>query len=113
MGGADILTALDAVLRERRGADPQGSYVAGLYAKGLNKILEKVGEEATEVIIAGKDNEAGGNAGELVGEVADLWFHTLVLLAAQDCSSRDVLDRLDERFGLSGHAEKAARKPHT
>lgn len=113
MGDNDILAALDGVLRERRDADPGSSYVASLYAKGLNRILEKVGEEATEVIIAGKDNETGAGADDLVGEVADLWFHTLVLLAAQDCSSRDVLNCLDERFGLSGHAEKAARRPHT
>jgi phosphoribosyl-ATP pyrophosphohydrolase len=113
MGNNDILAALDSVLQERRDADPERSYVASLYAKGLNRILEKVGEEATEVIIAGKDNEDGTSADDLVGEVADLWFHTLVLLAAQDCSYRDVLDRLDERFGLSGHAEKAARRPNT
>ena len=113
MGSDDILAALDSVLCERRDADPERSYVASLYAKGLNRMLEKVGEEATEVILAGKDNADGTRAGDLVGEVADLWFHTLVLLAAQGCSSRDVLDRLDERFGLSGHAEKAARRTHT
>lgn len=107
---ADILTALDAVLAERRGADPASSYVANLYDRGLNRILEKIGEEATEVVIAGKDNADGSASRELVGEVADLWFHTLVLLAAQDLSSADVLARLEERFGLSGHAEKAARK---
>ena len=109
-----ILEALDTVLRERRDADATESYVASLYAKGLNKILEKVGEEATEVILAAKDNSGepgpgGAGADALVGEVADLWFHTLVLLAQQGLSSRDVLERLDDRFGLSGHAEKAAR----
>lgn len=108
--GADILAALDAVLAERRGADPESSYVASLYHRGLNRILEKIGEEATEVVIAGKDNADGTASRELVGEVADLWFHTLVLLAAQDLSSTDVTACLEERFGLSGHVEKAARK---
>lgn len=105
----DTLAALDAVLSSRRDADPESSYVASLYARGLNRILEKIGEEATEVVIAGKDNADGSTAQALVGEVADLWFHTLVLLAAQDLSSADVLACLEERFGLSGHAEKAAR----
>lgn len=113
-----ILEALDAVLRERRDADATESYVASLYAKGLNKILEKVGEEATEVILAAKDNTGGREAegtgaDALIGEVADLWFHTLVLLAQQGLSSQDVLDCLDTRFGLSGHAEKAARDVNT
>jgi phosphoribosyl-ATP pyrophosphohydrolase len=114
----DILAALDEVLAERRSADPDESYVASLYAAGLNRILEKVGEEATEVILAAKDNDGPGAAGEvagatarasLVGEVADLWFHTLVMLNAQGISSSEVLACLDERFGLSGHEEKASR----
>ncbi|MEE4278643.1 MAG: phosphoribosyl-ATP diphosphatase [Halieaceae bacterium] len=110
-----ILDALDAVLRERRTADADGSYVASLYARGLNRILEKVGEEATEVIIAAKDSAGGAcdRRDALVGEVADLWFHTLVLLASQDLSSRDVLDCLASRFGLSGHEEKASRSRPT
>jgi len=105
----DILERLDHVLRERRGADAQQSYVASLYARGLNKILEKVGEEAVEVILAARDNEQGQASEALVGEVADLWFHSLVLLAQQDLSSRQVLDCLAERFGLPGHEEKARR----
>jgi phosphoribosyl-ATP pyrophosphohydrolase len=105
----DTLTSLDRVLRDRRGADPASSYVAGLYAAGLNKMLEKVGEEATEVLLAAKDNADGQGASALVGEVADLWFHTLVLLAAQDLSSQDVIEELAGRFGLSGLEEKAAR----
>lgn len=109
----DLLAALDRVLDERRGAAPDESYVASLYAAGLNRILEKVGEEATEVLLAAKDNETGAAADALVGEVADLWFHTLVLLSAQGLSSAEVLARLDDRFGLSGHAEKAARTPNT
>jgi phosphoribosyl-ATP pyrophosphohydrolase len=113
-----VLEALDAVLKERRNADPESSYVASLYARGLNRILEKVGEEATEVIIAAKDAQGGHRSGgdekdALAGEVADLWFHTLVLLASQDLSSREVLDCLASRFGLSGHEEKASRGPQT
>ena len=115
----DILAALDEVLTERRSADPGRSYVASLYAAGLNRILQKVGEEATEVILAAKDHAAHDSGGDgdgeagtrasLVGEVADLWFHTLVMLSEQGLSSAEVLACLDERFGLSGHAEKASR----
>ena len=105
----DILSALDGILAERRNADPDASYVASLYAAGLNRILEKIGEEATEVVLAGKDNADGGASEALVGEVADLWFHTLVLLSEQNLSSREVRDCLAERFGLSGLEEKAAR----
>lgn len=119
-----ILQQLDAVLAERKTADADSSYVASLYAKGLNKILEKVGEEATESIIAAKDlayyNAADTDAAtasitaardELIYEVADVWFHTLVGLAWFDIESDAVLDELARRFGLSGIAEKAARKP--
>ncbi len=106
---SELLAALDDVLRERKTMEASESYVASLYAKGLNKILEKVGEEATEVILAAKDNEEGKQAEALVGEVADLWFHTLVLLCQQGLSSEDVLKCLGERFGVSGHAEKASR----
>lgn len=108
----EILAQLTQVLRERQGADPEASYVASLYAKGLNKILEKVGEEATEVIIAAKDHnseQSAANRQALAGEVADLWFHTLVLLVQQDVDPDQVLNTLSERFGLSGHKEKAQR----
>lgn len=108
----EILAQLTEVLRERQGADPKDSYVASLYAKGLNKILEKVGEEASEVIIAAKDHDAEQSAAkrqDLAGEVADLWFHTLVLLVQQDIEPDEVLNTLSERFGLSGHTEKAQR----
>ena len=105
----DVLSALDKVLEERKSASGQGSYVASLYEKGLNKILEKIGEEATEVIIAAKDCEETDNRDALLGEVADLWFHSMVLLAQQGLSSAQVLAVLDERFGLSGHVEKASR----
>ncbi|WP_296243673.1 MULTISPECIES: bifunctional phosphoribosyl-AMP cyclohydrolase/phosphoribosyl-ATP diphosphatase HisIE [unclassified Psychrobacter] len=114
-----ILQQLDHVLAERKQADADSSYVASLYAKGLNKILEKVGEESTESIIAAKDfancdkniDEAQYNAArhELIYEVADVWFHTLVGLAWFDIESEAVLSELGRRFGLSGIDEKAAR----
>ncbi len=112
----DTLQQLDATLAVRKSADPAQSYVASLHAKGLNKILEKVGEEATEVILAAKDaaKEAGGNGDKereaLVGEVADLWFHCMVMLSHLELDSEQVLARLRERFDLSGLAEKAARQ---
>jgi phosphoribosyl-ATP pyrophosphohydrolase len=108
----DVLNALDATLAARRHADPDQSYVASLHAKGLNKILEKVGEEATEVILAAKDASEPGQRDALVGEVADLWFHTLVMLSHLELSSADVLARLEARFNLSGLEEKARRTGH-
>ena len=114
-----ILQQLDGVLAERKQADVDSSYVASLYAKGLNKILEKVGEESTESIIAAKDfancDENRDKAQyeearhELIYEVADVWFHTLVGLAWFDIESDSVLHELGRRFGLSGIDEKAAR----
>ena len=114
-----ILPQLDRVLAERKQASADSSYVASLYARGLNKILEKVGEETTESIIAAKDfancdkltDEAQYNAArhELIYEVADVWFHTLVGLAWFDIESDAVLNELGRRFGLSGIDEKAAR----
>lgn len=103
---SEILTQLAAVLEARKSADPGSSYVAGLYAKGLDAILKKIGEEATETVIAAK----GGDRAQIVYETADLWFHTLVLLAQQGLKPEDVLKELDRRFGLSGLEEKAARK---
>ena len=108
----DLLTALDKVLAERKTASPDSSYVASLNAEGLNKILEKVGEEATEVILAAKDAQESGNTDALTAEVADLWFHTMVMLAHLDLDHATVLKVLDKRMGLSGLAEKAARKGH-
>jgi phosphoribosyl-ATP pyrophosphohydrolase len=102
---SDILTKLAVVLEARKSAEPDSSYVAGLYAKGLDAILKKIGEEATETVIAAK----GGNRQQIVYETADLWFHTLVLLAQQGLKPEDVLQELDRRFGLSGLEEKAAR----
>lgn len=101
----EILSTLAAILESRKGADPKSSYVAGLYAKGLDVILKKVGEEATETVIAAKN----GDPTFLVREVADLWFHTLVLLAHQNVGPEPVLAELARRFGTSGLAEKAAR----
>ena len=106
----DILARLGAIIAERRQASPDASYVARLQAAGLNKILEKVGEEATEVIIAAKDAEDDAGRDALVGEVADLWFHCLVMLEQAGTGPEAVLARLEERFGLSGLAEKAARE---
>jgi phosphoribosyl-ATP pyrophosphohydrolase len=102
----DLLERLSDVLETRKGADPGSSYVAGLYAKGLDAILKKIGEEATETVMAAKDGEPE----KIVREVADLWFHTMVLLAQQGLGPADVLTELDRRFGLSGLEEKAGRK---
>jgi phosphoribosyl-ATP pyrophosphohydrolase len=102
---SDVLGELGRMLAERRGADPDSSYVASLYGKGRNKILEKVGEEATEVLLAAKD----GDRDALVAETADLWFHSLVMLVEQDLGPEAVLAELERRLGTSGHTEKAAR----
>lgn len=104
----DILQQLEQVLIERKAASPDSSYVSSLYTKGLNKILEKVGEESTEMILAAKDATAEQTQ-ELVSETADLWFHTLIMLAHQNVPVKDVTDELARRFGLSGLEEKANR----
>jgi phosphoribosyl-ATP pyrophosphohydrolase len=101
----DVLARLSEVLEARKGADPESSYVAKLYAEGLDAILKKIGEEATETVMAAKD----GQPDKLVHEVADLWFHTLVLLAHQGLGPEAVLAELGRRFGLSGLEEKARR----
>ncbi len=107
---SNILAELSQILAERKSsANADTSYVAQLHAKGLNKILEKVGEEATETIIAAKNVESGANKSELVGETADLWFHSMVMLSHLDLDAQDVLDELGRRFGLSGIDEKASR----
>ncbi|MBA54927.1 MAG: phosphoribosyl-ATP diphosphatase [Pseudomonadales bacterium] len=105
----DTLAALDKVLIERKQAEPDSSYVASLYHKGLNKILEKVGEEATETLLAAKDAEHSKQYDDVIYETADLWFHTLVMLHQLDLSSADVLKELERRFDLSGLVEKANR----
>jgi phosphoribosyl-ATP pyrophosphohydrolase len=110
---SDILNQLQDVLDQRRRADAQDSYVAFLHHKGLNKILEKLGEEATETLLAAKDAEHGDDASRqaLIAETADLWFHSLVMLSHLDLDHRAVLDELSRRLGVSGHDEKAARRP--
>jgi phosphoribosyl-ATP pyrophosphohydrolase len=102
----DTLARLAAVIAVRRTGDPDKSYVARLFSKGTDAILKKIGEEATEVVMAAKD----GDRPRIVGEVADLWFHTMVALAAFDLTPADVLAELERREGLSGLEEFAARK---
>ncbi|PVZ68141.1 phosphoribosyl-ATP diphosphatase [Pelagibaculum spongiae] len=102
---SDTLTRLTEILAQRRQADPESSYVASLHHKGLNKILEKVGEEAFETVIAAKD----GDTDQVIYETADLWFHSMVMLSHLGLEPQQILNELDRRFGLSGHDEKAAR----
>jgi len=106
---SDILEQLAATIAQRKGADPASSYVASLHHQGLNKILEKVGEEATEVIIAAKDTRGDEGRAELIGEVADLWFHSMVMLSHLDVDINEVTDCLRARLGRSGLEEKAGR----
>ena len=102
---SDILNRLAELLEQRKTVDPTSSYVANLYAKGMDSILKKVGEEATETVIAAK----GGNKDEIIYETADLWFHTLIMLAKAGLKPQDVLDELARREGLSGLVEKENR----
>ena len=102
---ADTLRQLSVTLEMRKNTPPEESYVAHLYAQGLDGILKKIGEEATETILAAKTNDPG----LLIHETADLWFHTLVMLAHQGLGPEDVLRELRRRFGLSGLTEKASR----
>lgn len=106
-----VLQQLTAILEQRKQvADPVSSYVASLHHKGLNKILEKVGEEATEAIIAAKDAKITGDNSDVIYETADLWFHSLVMLSHLGENSDAVLKELARRFDLSGLDEKASRK---
>ena len=105
----DILHRLEAAIAQRRGAEPGSSYVAALNAKGLDAVLKKVGEEAIEAVIAGKS----GDPRALVHEMADLWFHCLVLLGRQGVAVDQVLAELERREGRSGHDEKASRTKGT
>lgn len=104
----DVLAQLGQIVQERKNADPSSSYVASLYHKGLNKILEKVGEEAFETVIAAKD-ASEADTQDLVYETADLWFHTLVMLGQFNVQPQAILDELSRRFDLSGLDEKASR----
>jgi len=105
----NVLAELAATLEQRKSANADSSYVASLHAKGLNKILEKVGEESTETIIAAKDAALSGDKSDLIYETADLWFHTLVMLSHLDLGPDAILDELARRFDLSGLEEKANR----
>ena len=106
MSTDDSLERLADVIDSRRGGDPDKSYVARLFHKGLDAMLKKVGEEATEVVMAGKD----GDPQKLVYEVADLWFHSMIVLAQQGLRPSDVINELRRREGLSGLEEFASRK---
>ncbi len=106
----ETLKSLADVLEQRKSASGESSYVASLYERGLNKILEKVGEEATEAILAAKDCQEGADAGQaVIEETADLWFHSLVMLAYLDLRPEQVLEELEKRFNISGLDEKASR----
>ncbi len=109
----DALAQLAAIIESRKvahGGDPQTSYVARLFHKGPDAFLKKIGEEATEVVMAAKDVDHGGDKTKLVGEVADLWFHCLVALAHYGLHPSDVIAELRRREGISGIEEKALRK---
>ena len=106
MNSNDSLAKLAAVIESRKGGDPEKSYVARLLAQGSDAVLKKIGEEATETVMAAKD----GDKLRLAGEIADLWFHCLVLLASQGLGPDDVRAELERREGTSGIAEKASRQ---
>ena len=109
---SDVLTELAAILEQRKKSSSSDSYVSSLHEKGLNKILEKIGEEATETILAAKDfgEQRGKDSKAVINETADLWFHTMVMLSHLDLTPQQVLDELKERFNISGLVEKASRK---
>ncbi len=107
---SNVLDRVAATIESRKGGDPGSSYVAKLFAKGDDAILKKIGEEATETVMAAKDARASGDASKVLYECADLWFHSLVLLAQFNLSPQQVLDELARREGLSGLEEKASRK---
>ena len=110
---SDILLRLAQIIETRKpdaGGDPDTSYIARLFAKGDDAILKKIGEEATEAVMAAKDVRHGADANKLVYECADLWFHSLIMLAQFDLSPQQVLDELARREGVSGIEEKANRK---
>jgi phosphoribosyl-ATP pyrophosphohydrolase len=104
-----VLKQLFEVLKSRKQSSSDESYVASLHDKGLNKILEKVGEESVETILAARDAEQSGDNSKVIYETADLWFHSLVMLSHLDIEVDNILDELERRFGLSGLEEKANR----
>lgn len=110
---SDILARVAAVIESRKpaaGGDPATSYVAKLFSKGDDAILKKIGEEATETVMAAKDARVSGDASKVLYETADLWFHSMILLAQFGLSPQQVIDELARREGVSGIDEKAARK---
>lgn len=107
---SDVIERLFQVIQDRRAADPADSYVASLQQAGLNKILEKVGEESVEVVIAAKDAHISGDTSEVVKETADLWFHSLLMLDYLGETPASIFAELERRFGTSGIAEKQSRK---
>ncbi len=110
---SDTLNRLAQIIESRKianGGDPTSSYVARLFAKGDDAILKKIGEEATETVMAAKDTRVTGDKSKVLYECADLWFHSLIMLAQFDLTPQDVLDELARREGMSGIEEKAARK---
>jgi len=116
MNAVDALARLAQVIESRKpaqGGDPEKSYVARLLHKGPDAFLKKIGEEATETVMAAKDVDHGGDKSKLVGEIADLWFHCMIALAHYDLSPADVVSELSRREGLSGLEEKALRKMHS
>lgn len=110
MNSSDSLARLAAVIESRKGGDPQTSYVARLLSQGSDAVLKKVGEEATEVVMAAKDADHGGDRAKVVCEVADLWFHCMIALARYGLQPADVIAELERRAGTSGIEEKALRK---
>ena len=106
----NTIMALDKIISERKDASPAASYVAQLHSEGLNKILEKISEETTEVVLAAKEETAGSEPENVVKEVADLWFHSIVLLHHLNASAKSVSRELEKRLGISGLQEKASRK---
>ena len=106
----NTISALDQIISERKDGNPTTSYVAQLHNEGLNKILGKISEEATEVVLAAKEGTAGGEPENVVKEVADLWFHSIVLLHHLNASAKSVSQELEKRLGISGLQEKASRK---
>ena len=109
---SDVLTELAAILEKRKKSSSSDSYVSSLHEKGLNKILEKIGEEATETILAAKDydEQTGKNQQAVISETADLWFHTIVMLSHLNLTPQQVLDELKKRCNMSGLVEKASRE---
>jgi|SRR6185437_9439509 len=110
---SDILTRLSQIIESRKlanGGDPDKSYVSRLFAKGDDAILKKIGEEATETVMAAKDARVTGDAEKVLYECADLWFHSMIMLAQFDLTPQQVLDELARREGMSGIEEKASRK---